>query len=76
MAGGSVETSDDDGTVVPVDESLVNSLRRVGREEGLGGLFAGVSPRIGKALISGAIQFATYEETKRSIRNSFQKVGS
>ena len=38
MAGGLVETSNDDGTVVPVDKSLVDSLRRVGREEGLGGL--------------------------------------
>lgn len=54
-------------------ESLVESLQRVAREEGIDGLFAGVSPRIGKALISGAIQFATYEETKKSIRESFQK---
>ena len=48
---------------------IVQSLVKLGEDEGLGGLFAGATPRVGKAFISGAIQFATYEETKRSIQN-------
>jgi len=39
--------------------------------EGVKGLFAGSSPRVGKAILSGAIQFATYEETKSSISKLF-----
>lgn len=48
---------------------IVQSLVQLGRDEGLSGLFAGATPRIGKAFLSGAIQFATYEETKQSIQN-------
>jgi solute carrier family 25 S-adenosylmethionine transporter 26 len=40
---------------------------RIARDEGTSGLFAGASPRVGKAFLSGAIQFATYEETKKSV---------
>lgn len=39
----------------------VESLVLLGKDEGLKGLFAGATPRIGKALLSGAVQFATYE---------------
>ena len=52
--------------------SYVESLSTIAREEGLKGLFAGTSPRVGKAILSGAIQFATYEETKQAIAKSFQ----
>lgn len=45
----------------------INTLFRLGREEGVRGLFAGVTPRVSKAIVSGAIQFATYEETKKQI---------
>ncbi|KAG7374713.1 dihydrouridine synthase Dus [Nitzschia inconspicua] len=45
----------------------LRNLIRLGQEEGLDGLFAGAAPRVGKAILSGAIQFATYEETKQSI---------
>ncbi len=54
-------------------KSYVHTLVTLGKEEGLSGLFAGVTPRIGKAILSGAIQFATYEETKESFRRAFQK---
>lgn len=47
--------------------SYIDTLVNIGKEEGLSGLFAGVLPRIGKALVSGAIQFATYEETKKDL---------
>ncbi|CAB9518218.1 adenosylmethionine mitochondrial carrier protein [Seminavis robusta] len=53
--------------------SYVESLTRIAQEEGLAGLFAGVSPRVGKALLSGAIQFATYEETKQTLASYFQR---
>jgi len=45
----------------------IGSLIALGKEEGLNGLFAGATPRASKAILSGAIQFATYEETKQSM---------
>jgi solute carrier family 25 S-adenosylmethionine transporter 26 len=39
----------------------MQSLITLGKEEGWKGLFAGAIPRVGKALLSGAVQFATYE---------------
>ena len=47
--------------------SYWDTLTYLAESEGLPGLFAGAAPRVGKALISGAIQFATYEETKRDV---------
>jgi solute carrier family 25 (mitochondrial S-adenosylmethionine transporter), member 26 len=61
--------------IISTDEakpSYLESLTRIARDEGIAGLFAGVSPRIGKALLSGAIQFATYEETKQVLADFFQ----
>ena len=55
------------------DGSYVDRLITLAREEGLEGLFAGATPRVGKALLSGAIQFATYEETKQSINRFLDK---
>ena len=40
------------------------TLRRVAAEEGAGALWAGVAPKVARALASGAIQFSTYEATK------------
>jgi solute carrier family 25 S-adenosylmethionine transporter 26 len=51
--------------------SYLETLVQLGKQEGLPGLFAGASPRVGKALLSGAIQFATYEETKQQIAKQF-----
>lgn len=48
--------------------SYVGLLVQIAREEGLKGLFAGATPNVLKALLSGAIQFATYEETKQEIK--------
>jgi hypothetical protein len=69
MASGKSSEEDADEERAGYLESLV----RLGKEEGLEGLFAGSTPRVGKALISGAIQFATYEETKQEIAKLFQK---
>jgi solute carrier family 25 S-adenosylmethionine transporter 26 len=55
------------------DVGYLESLTTLAREEGLAGLFAGASPRVGKAILSGAIQFATYEETKRKIASWIQR---
>ena len=47
--------------------NYIETLVKLGKEEGAVGLFAGATPRVAKAFVSGAIQFATYEETKQSI---------
>ena len=67
-------------TATPVAEnqkegetSYIAALVGLAEKEGLSGLFAGVAPRVGKAMISGAIQFATYEETKQSMTKLLQK---
>lgn len=52
--------------------SYFQTLSKIAREEGVQGLFSGATPRIGKAFLSGAIQFAAYEETKVAV-NSFLK---
>ncbi|GAX26709.1 hypothetical protein FisN_2Hh344 [Fistulifera solaris] len=49
------------------------TLVGLAQTEGLSGLFAGAVPRVGKAMISGAIQFATYEETKQSMMKLLDK---
>ena len=49
--------------------SYLETLQTLAKEEGINGLFAGVTPRVGKAILSGAVQFATYEETKQKITN-------
>jgi solute carrier family 25 S-adenosylmethionine transporter 26 len=54
-------------------KGYIESLVSLGNNEGVDGLFAGASPRVGKALLSGAIQFATYEETKQSISKLLQQ---
>jgi hypothetical protein len=53
--------------------SYVDRLAGIAREEGLGALFAGSWPRVAKALLSGAVQFATYEETKQKMGELFIK---
>lgn len=58
-------------TAAAAPVSYMESLVRLAREEGLAGLFAGVTPRVGKAILSGAIQFATYEETKQEFAKFF-----
>ncbi len=51
--------------------SYLENFVVLAREEGLEGLFAGATPRIGKAFLSGAIQFATYESVQQSFRAYF-----
>ena len=56
------------------DSGYIDRFVRIADEEGLAGLFAGATPRVGKAFLSGAIQFATYEETKKSVGALLQKL--
>ena len=60
-------------TTITIKPSYIERLTTIAREEGIGVLFAGSFPRLGKALLSGAIQFATYEETKQKMGEFFIK---
>lgn len=66
MAGTNVEAANN------VKPSYADTLIALAKDEGLNGLFAGATPRVGKAILSGAIQFATYEETKQLFAKYFQ----
>lgn len=58
------ESTDDDDA----NQSYLERLNKIADE---GTLFAGSKPRIAKAALSGAIQFATYEETKSKLNSIF-----
>uniref|UniRef100_A0A7S4N5T8 Mitochondrial carrier protein n=1 Tax=Odontella aurita TaxID=265563 RepID=A0A7S4N5T8_9STRA len=64
---GGAESGDDNFSQL----SYVQAFKDIADEEGVRALFSGASPRVGKAILSGAIQFATYEETKQSISKAF-----
>lgn len=49
----------------------LDAFVQIRENEGMVALFRGSIPRVGKALLSGAIQFATYEETKQQILQLF-----
>ncbi|KAL3792808.1 hypothetical protein HJC23_002615 [Cyclotella cryptica] len=51
--------------------NYLERLVKIANEEGVEALFAGTAPRIAKAMLSGALQFAAYEETKQTITNFF-----
>mmetsp|Transcript_63440 Transcript_63440/g.143098 ORF Transcript_63440/g.143098 Transcript_63440/m.143098 type:complete len:496 (+) Transcript_63440:114-1601(+) len=52
-------------------EVYLGTLAGIGREEGLGALYAGTVPRIGKAVISGFVQFGAYEATQGAVADFF-----
>jgi solute carrier family 25 S-adenosylmethionine transporter 26 len=54
-------------------DGYVARLVKIANEEGVGALFAGTTPRIAKAMLSGALQFAAYEETKQKITDMFNR---
>lgn len=60
-------SKDDDTTEL----SYVASLRKIAKEDGVAGLFAGAYPRVARSFLSGATQFATYEATKRELAMLF-----
>lgn len=65
-------TNIDNSTHSSEKPSYVERCIQLAKEEGPKGLFAGATTRVGKAILSGAIQFATYEETKSKIMEMFQ----
>ena len=52
-------------------EGYLETFTEIADKEGKAALFKGAAPRVGKAILSGAIQFATYEETKQQILHLF-----
>lgn len=63
------DSNNDSSNTVNYTDRLV----KIAREEGVGALFAGTTPRIAKAAVSGALQFAAYEETKRKVTKMFMR---
>lgn len=53
--------------------SYFGRMTQIVKDEGAGALFAGSLPRVAKAILSGAIQFATYEETKQKMGELLMK---
>ena len=51
--------------------SYFGALSTIARDEGIGALWVGLSPRIGKAVLSGAIQFGSYEISKGKMSEAF-----
>lgn len=49
------------------DSNSVSLIRQIASEEGVAALFAGLSPKVVRALLSGAIQFSSYEFTKDAV---------
>lgn len=55
--------------------NMITTLITMYQDEGREGLLAGASPRVVKAFLSGAIQFAAYEETKQLVLGFLQGQG-
>ena len=74
MAGKDKTSKEPSSDTIDQDAGgYLDMLTTLAREEGISGLFAGAAPRVGKAVLSGAIQFATYEETKQTISKMLQR---
>lgn len=50
--------------------NILSRAAAIAREEGAGALFAGLTPRLLRAFVSGALQFGSYELTKKSLSSS------
>ncbi|KAJ1446815.1 mitochondrial carrier domain-containing protein [Pelagophyceae sp. CCMP2097] len=64
-----VKTRSMDAVAAGPPRSIPARLADIVREEGLGELFAGLSPRLVRAVVSGFLQFGSYEFTKRLFSN-------
>lgn len=63
------EGSNDDKTRTS-SASVLGTAREIIEEEGIGKLFSGLVPRLSRALLSGAIQFGSYELTKGAFQGN------
>ncbi|KAL7552602.1 hypothetical protein ACHAWF_017221 [Thalassiosira exigua] len=68
-----VSGEDEDVTSNAKEPSYFDQLAKIAREEGLQDFFAGSTPRIVKAILSGARQSVTYKETKQKLSELFLK---
>ena len=57
------------------DIGYVDTLRTIAKEEGIPALFIGTAPRVGKAILSGFVQFGSYEFTKGRLAKYFARSG-
>ncbi|KAL1503415.1 hypothetical protein AB1Y20_011466 [Prymnesium parvum] len=73
--GGAIAASTAQALATPLDVArvrimtsnatgVINTIRTVLANEGFGALYSGVTPKVARALASGAIQFSTYEAIK------------
>ena len=73
--GGAISASAAQALATPLDVArvrimtsdatgVVDTVRTIAVTEGVGALYSGVTPKVARALASGAIQFSTYEATK------------
>jgi hypothetical protein len=46
------------------DQSSLEMIQNMVKEEGVQALFLGTYPRLARAVVSGAVQFASYELTR------------
>ena len=51
-----------------IDKGILLYTAHIGSTEGIKALFVGLEPRVARALVSGAIQFFTYELTQNALR--------
>ena len=56
-------------TAMVMNKGIFNYVGYIGSTEGITALFVGLEPRIVRALLSGAIQFFTYELTQNALRS-------
>ena len=57
-----LEAGDDGGVSLPARAAAI------ARDEGVLALYAGIAPRVARAVVSGALQFGTYEWSKARFR--------
>ena len=73
--GGAIAASTAQAIATPLDVArvrimtsdatgVVDTMRDIADNEGGGALYAGIAPKVVRAIASGAIQFSTYEATK------------
>lgn len=82
--GGAISASAAQAVATPLDVArvrimtensggVIDTIRTIANEEGVGALYSGVVPKVARAVASGAIQFSTYEATKEWATNEIAR---